>query len=520
MMTRGLFLLVVLGGSLTAADRELTGLVVDAQSGQPIVRAHVKISFYQPNQQGLEVTLLSDTDGSFRVTNIPEGGYQVSCEKAGYLPSTLGMSPMASRDGKPADSMVLRLTAQAAIEGTVLDDQGAPVENTFIQLVRQQVVNGRRQFHVAAGGGTDETGYFRLFGLQAGRYYIGITPHVNDVRRAKSMAYAPLYYPNTTEIAAAQPFDLKAGDEQQIRIRLPEPVPAHEIRGAVATAGTYVNVTLTRQPASQSPLPPSGETNWDAKTRTFRVSHVTPGMYLLTAGVQDGKNWLQASTMVTVGNADVGGIRLEPVDTGVDGTVRVEENAGQGRQVFYIMLQSQGSSNGAQVDADGKFHAVNLQPDTYRVVPQISGPQCVRSILQGGRDVRDGLVVGAEGATAPIEIVLTTHCGSVEATLAPSDPGPPANLTAVLLRKVGDELVLEKQGFAGGRFGDAAPRFLMQGITPGDYMLYAWPQDAQIEYANAEYMRQFASYGKAVTVTEDGKVSVALDKVLLSAAKN
>ena len=51
-------------------------------------------------------------------------------------------------------------------------------------------------------------------------------------------------------------------------------------------------------------------------------------------------------------------------------------------------------------------------------------------------------------------------------------------------------------------------------------MLYAWPQDSQIEYANAEYMRQFESYGTAVTVTEDGKVSATIDKVLVSAGKN
>ena len=60
----------------------------------------------------------------------------------------------------------------------------------------------------------------------------------------------------------------------------------------------------------------------------------------------------------------------------------------------------------------------------------------------------------------------------------------------------------------------------MQGVTPGDYTLYAWPRDAQIEYANPEYMRQFESYGKAVTVTEDNKVSVTLDKVLLNPAQN
>jgi hypothetical protein len=479
------------------------------------------VRFFQGPQQGVEVTLLSDTDGSFRIANLPGSQYQIACEKAGYLPNNLGMQATgAGGNAKPA-AMVIRLTAQAAIEGTVVDAQGAPVPYANVQLVRQQVVNGRRQFQLSAGGSSDETGYFRVFSLPAGRYYVGVTARVNGVRRAKSLAYPPLFYPNATEVAAAQPFDLKAGDDVQIPIRLPEPVPAREIRGTVATSAENVNVSLTRQPASQSPLPVNAETKWDAKSRTFRISHITPGMYLVTAGAQDGKNWVQANTLVSVGNADIAGLRLEPSDTGIDGTVTVEGNAAGARQMSYIMFQGEHSANGGQVDAEGKFHVPNLTPDTYRANPQMNGQVCVRSIQQGGRDVRDGLVITPDVPPAPVDIVLTTHCGSVEATLSLSDSSqPPPNLTAVLLRKAGSELVLEKQSYVTARMGDATPRFQFQAVTPGDYMIYVWPQDSQIEYADAEYMRQFESYGKAVTVSEDAKESVTLDRVLLNTGKN
>jgi len=519
MTARGLFLLAILCGALGAADsRELTGRVVDAQSGQPITRARVMVQFFQGAQQGVTISLSSDADGAFRVTNMPEGGYNISCEKAGYLPSGQGMmSPMRSGDAKPAP-VVVRLTAQAAIEGTVVDAKDAPSENTFIQLLRQQVVNGRRQLQPAQGGGTDETGSFRIFGLPAGRYYVGITARVNGVQRGKSVAYPALFYPNATEIAAAQPFDLKPGDEQQIKIRLPEPVPAREVRGMVATSDPNVNLMLIRQTGSQFSLPGNVNTSWDAKTGTFRISGVTPGIYVLTASVQHGRNSLQASTLVTVGDADVTGIRLEPADTGIDGTVRVEGNAGQPQPIGFVAVQSQRWGNGAPVDADGKFHVANLAPDTYRMVPQINGSLCVRSIQQGGRDVRDGIVIGAEGAPAPVEIVVTSHCGSVGASVAPSDTVLPQDLTVALLRKSVTELVIEKEGYLNGSVPSSA--FLLQGVTPGDYMLYAWPRDAQIEYSNPEYMRQFESYGKSVTVTEDGKVSAAIEKVLPNPGQN
>jgi hypothetical protein len=509
----------------SAADRELTGRVVDANTGEPIARAHVTLRFFQGGQPAPEVTLLSDTDGGFRITDLPAGGYQVSCEKAGYLPASQTMGAMAvnSTDGKSASTVVMKLISQAVLEGTVVDDRDTPAESTFIQLVRQGVVNGRRQLQTTGGGSTDEAGYFRIYGLPAGRYYISIAARLSGARRAKPLAYPQLYYPNTTDIAAAQPIDLKAGDEQQIKIRLPEPVPAFEVRGVVATAAPNASVSLVRQGSGSMFQPSDGESTWDGQTKTFRITHVTPGIYLLTAMAQDGRSSAFAGTTITVGNADVTGIRLEPADTGLDGTVRVEGDTGQQRVSGYVSLQSERLGNGAQVDADGKFHVPNLSPETYRIVPQMYGPQsqvCVRSILQGGRDVRDGVTIAAGVAPEPVEIVFSSHCGSIDVALAPSDSPVPPNLTASLLRKAGDELVLEKQGYQGPRSGDGTAHFAIQGVAPGDYVVYVWPQDAQIEYANAEYMRQFESYSQAVTVTEDSKASVTVDKLLVIPAKN
>jgi len=513
----------LLFGSLlaAAADRELTGRVVDANTGEPVVRAHITLRFFQGGNPAPEVTLLSDMDGSFRLINLPEGGYQIECQKAGYLPVNQGMAPAPPGDRKAAATVELKLTAQAAIEGTVVDEKDSPVENAFLQLLRQQVMNGRRQFLAAQGASTDETGYFRIFGLPAGRYYLSIRPQRRSgAARMQATAYPELYYPNAAELAAAQAIDLKAGDEPQLHIRLPEPVPAWEIRGVVAAAGANVGLMLVRQPDSQMFQQNVGETNWDAKTRSFRITHVTPGIYRLTATAQDGKSRQEASTVVTVGNADVAGIRLEPVETAIDGTVRTEGNTGQQRIMTYVTLQAERSSNSVQVEADGKFHFSNLSAGTYRVVPQINNQQwCFGSILENGRDVRDGVTISAGIAPDPLEIVLTSHCGTIDLTLAPSDGPWPPNVTAVLLRKAGDEYVLENQVYLGGGTANPVARPI-QGVAPGDYVLYAWPQDAQIEYANAESMRQFESYGKAVTVTADGKASVTVDKVLTIPAKN
>jgi len=519
-----LALLAALGvGIAWAADKGLTGQVVDANTGEPIAHAHITLRFFQAGQPAPELTLLSDVDGSFKITNLPAGNYQVFCDKAGYLSANQSMGAMApagTSDNKPS-TVVLKLTAQAAVEGTVIDDRDLPAPNVSIQVVRQQVVNGRRQYQPINSAGTDETGWFRIFGLPAGQYYVAITARLNGARRSRPLAYPPLFYPGALDIATAQPLDLKAGDNAEIQIRLPEPVKAFEVSGVVAVAGPNASVSLTPQPSSSTFQQSTGDLKWDSKSHTFRFSHVTPGMYLLTASVpQEGRSFSFASTTVIVGSSDVTGLRLEPVDGSLDGTVRVEGDSAQQKMSGFISVQSERYNGGGQVDAEGKFHIPNLQPGTYRVVPQVFQQQsCVRSVLSGGRDVRDGLTFAGGTAPEPIEVVVSSHCGSIDVSVAPSDTPLPPNLTAYLLRKVGDEMVLEKQGYPGPRSGDGGAHFTIQGVAPGDYRVYVWPQDLAIEYANAEYMKQFDSYGQKVTVTEDGKATVTVDKVLTALPK-
>jgi len=509
---------------VSAADRELTGRVVDANTGEPVAHAHLSIRFLQVGQFVPEVTLLSDPDGTFKVTNLPDGQYQVTCEKPGYLPVNQMMAavPPSSKPGgnREAAATVMRMTAQAAIQGTVVDERDMPA-NATVQLESQQVVSGRRQLQSVRSAVTDETGSFRLWGLPAGRYYISVSARLPGAFARKPLAYPLLYYPNSTDIAAAQPLELKAGDEAQIKIKLPPPVPAYTVSGSVDTASANINLSLARQISGHGFQPTASDLFLDQRTKVFRFTHVTPGTYQLAAGVwQNPGNPMSTNVPVTVGNADVTGIRLEPAPTGIDGTVRMDDGSSQ-RPSGFVSARSDLVMNGAPIDTDGKFHIPGIQPGTYFIVPQINGTQtCVQSVLSGGHDVRDGLTVAAGAAPDPIEIVLSSHCGSIDVSLSPSDATLPPNLAAYLLRKSADELILERQGYQGPASSDGTRHFLIMGVAPGDYIVYVWPNDAPIEYTNAEYMRQFESYGQKVTVAADSPTTVTVDKPLLLPAKN
>ena len=62
---------------------------------------------------------------------------------------------------------------------------------------------------------TDDTGIYRLFGLQPGRYYVSVRP---DEERpslqcpdTSPTSLAPTYYPSTAVASEAQPIDVVAG---------------------------------------------------------------------------------------------------------------------------------------------------------------------------------------------------------------------------------------------------------------------------------------------------------------------
>ncbi|HEV3201149.1 MAG TPA: carboxypeptidase-like regulatory domain-containing protein [Bryobacteraceae bacterium] len=521
------------------SQHEIQGRVVDAQTGAPVVHARVTVTFFQPGIEPFAVSLLTDEGGAFDLENAPEGQYRLICERAGYLSGNQPPGPAqpasSSPDVKPAP-LVIRLMPQAVIEGSVVDEKGAPVALATVQIFRQTIVEGHRQPQmVGAGNQCDDTGSFRIFGLNAGRYWVAVTPPRAVSQRSK-VAYPQVFYPRSPDIAGAELMDLQPGQERHLRIRLPEPVPAREIRGQVAPAADSVNIAL--RPAN-GPLFSqflNFSNQWDRKTKTFKVWGVPSGVYVLEVYTNVEDQQLHASMTVTVGNGDVTGIRLEPRPPAtISGVVRFEgKEKPAGFLAGGIQLRSPHAQFGVQPDADGNFKfndsfRTNGSPDdVYRLVSPSDGPVYLRSAWQGGRDVlRDGLAVSTESESSPLEIVVGGPGGTVEGTLDLGDSSEPANVIVALLRHAGNEMVLEKQAYVNRSlpagaivFHSGAPafqggkRFTIQGIAPGDYVLHCWAANSLVPYGDPDFLEQYGTKGKAITVSGTEKVSVTLDRLV------
>jgi hypothetical protein len=264
--------------------REVSGRVVDAQTGAPIVRA--RVSVLAP-EFTVSPAVLTDDDGNFRLVNLPDGAVPLIAERVGYL---LGQAVTAR------SSVTLELTRQAAIHGVVSGEKDAVVGHANVVVL--QAAKGQEGRSRAADVNADETGEFRVAGLKAGRYWVAAIDQGGQAPRNR--AYAIGYFPDVTDVGEAKWIDLEPGQDVEIRVRL-KAKPAYEIRGRVVPTSKDPNVSVHM--AGDDLLQPRYLFEWVVPGESFRISGLAPGSYVLKAQAFDNAGSSSAEQSVVISDS-------------------------------------------------------------------------------------------------------------------------------------------------------------------------------------------------------------------------
>ena len=129
----------------------ISGTVFNSVTNEPLPRALVRINSGQDQR-----VAFTGGDGRFQIADISEGMTWISAQRPGYFdPCSLSNSPdCANRSGHKVgpgtNDFRVALTPGAKISGTVLDSDGEPVEGLQVQLMGEQIANGRKQWIPAA----------------------------------------------------------------------------------------------------------------------------------------------------------------------------------------------------------------------------------------------------------------------------------------------------------------------------------------------------------------------------------
>ncbi len=405
-------------------------------SSRPIGRARVSLRHLDGRH---DYAGMSDASGRFLVSGVPPGRYTVTVSKPAYLTAYYGTGqgvlppglPVTVSAGQTRAGITLRLVRGGVLSGTVRDDFGTPVPAARVQVLQPMDSGMERRFVPAPTQGaasTDDRGVYRIYGLQPGRYLIGVQPVAGlageDLRAAqnpaKAVGYAPVFYPAAMEPAEAPLVTVTAGQETaglDITMRL---VPTARVEGTVTLPdgqpASSVQMQFVSRTQIQSPVSQMGGTAVGSNGR-FAVSGLAPGRYTLMARSVDRSGpappagtafpTLWAQQDVEVRGEDLYGVALVLHQAlTISGRVVFEGTTADALfdvRSLRILATGVGTSMLAPhappvpIDAEGRFAIANLVPGQYSVtasalsIPGSApvGTWSLTSIMSGGRDLMD-----------------------------------------------------------------------------------------------------------------------------------
>ncbi|HKN17074.1 MAG TPA: carboxypeptidase-like regulatory domain-containing protein [Candidatus Sulfotelmatobacter sp.] len=525
----------------------VAGIVTKDPGSEPLKKALIEL-IAESQSDGGNYTALTGADGSFRIENIVPGRYRLFVERTGYQEIDKhrrrpGGRVLTMTAGQEMKDVVIRLQAAAVVEGRVTDEDGDPMPEAQVAVMRQTFVAGRSHWEAVGAERTNDLGEYRIAGLAAGSYFVSATPPP-DFRsliettssaaatahnsaatdKPAPSAYQTTYYPGTRDRGQAAPIQLHAGDDFPVSFSL-TPSPSLTIRGSVVNLPPGATAAIMLQSKDFNLVLNGAEMRKDG---SFEIRDISPGAYTILATVDNVAVAMMARQSLQIAES-VEGIRLAP-QTG--GTIRgrMQMDAGgkarpDASQMFLLLRSTDGDddalgsvtigegfSNLAHVNSDGSFEWKNVPAGRYSV--QIADASAMpdwflKSVAAGGREAVDFGFSVSGGVTA-LNLVASANGAIAEgiATNQKDEPLADAVVVAVPAERFRNHPERYRKGVT-----DQSGRFTLRGLPPGDYTILAWESVDGEAYYNSEFLKSFEGQGRLVHLEEGRRASVTLKAI-------
>ena len=489
------------------------GTVIDSRTSQPLSGATVRLF---TRGSGGAKSASTGADGGFVFKGLTPGRYGIRASRDGYASGPRGegsgrmpSSWVAVGGGQTVDDIVIRLSPTGIIAGRITNEREEPMAQVFVQAMRRSYHDGELTLTTSRSAFTDGHGEFRITDLPPGQYCVKATEPRDSERKTQTQVYVPLFYPNVTDPAQAQPVDLYSGDELSgIRFTL-APVRSVHVKGRVLISGAKpasgANVTLSQ--FGSNGLQIEAQTD---KTGKFDIAGVSAGTYALQAQwspTQESEKVLVGFETITVGETDLAtpDVSVYP-ETTVSGHVAIAANSkvAMPRSVAYLMAVAGGGGavSSASVQPDGSF--------TFQDVPE--GRYRVRlSSLPAGYYAAAGetSVVVSHGSAGSVEFPLESGAGQIRGVIyRDEDKQVPADsATVVLLPEAAQQINGEDLRTA---TTDRSGKFSLQSLPPGEYSVLAFDTADRDRYTDPQFLEQYKDAGQTVRIENAGSLDLQL----------
>ena len=525
----------------SAKRASIEGLVTKEPGSEPVKKALIELIAENQSESG-DYTAITGVDGIFRIENILPGRYHLFAERTGFLDADKNRGHLDGRiltlaAGQELKDIRIQVQAAAIVRGRVTDEDGDPMANAEVSVLRQTFAAGHKHWEPVGADRTNDLGEYRVANLTAGNVYVSVSPPpdfkslieaggVGGETRAGSndkpaTSYQTTYYPGTPDRSQAAPIQLHPGDEFPVNFSLISG-PSLSIRGSVVNLPPKTSATIMLQSRDFSVVMNGAEMHKDG---SFVIRDVSPGNYTIVATVDGAPVPMTAQQALQIGSSNIDGLRLAPQPGAVvRGRLRVETKGGAAafdpdRTFLRLQPTEPGEEDAlaaarfsdlAHVALDGTFEWRDVPPGNYEVDIVREGGTLedwyVKSVLVGARDVNDpGITVS--GGVLWLDLMASTNGGIVEGVVTDAKSAPLGNAIVVAVPEARMRGRVDRYRKT---VSDQSGRFSLRGIPPGDYTVLAWDSIEGDAYYNPEFLKSYEGQGSKVKVGEGERKSLQL----------
>lgn len=516
----------------------ISGKVVTAEGGRPVRRVSITLS--SPEFPGEPKTVSTNAQGAFEITELPAGRYTLSASRAGYMRVQYGQRrpgetgrPIQLADGQKFTTADFSLPRTAVIVGRITDEVGDPMPNASIFPMQWRYYRGQRRMVPVAGGGpfnrTDDTGGYRISGLEPGEYYVMATTRdawTDEKNPKERIGFLPTYSGGTANPAEAHRVKVGLGQEVQMPEFSMVPGRVGTISGtAVSSSGLPLvgeQVSMSQEfsgPGSSSSFGMSGSKV--AADGTWTIRNVSPGEYKLTlraAGDAD-RAAEGATTTVIFAGEDLTGIMLVTTtgatlrgrvitDTGEalprDHKMRMSSRPVDTTRTFTVFDQDNG-----RVRDDMTFELKSVFGSSRLSISPIPPGWSLRAITHEGKDLVDEPIEFRGGQQVEgLTVLLSKSMPKVRGTLL-DERGVPMEGSVVIFPEDQAKWSEQSRLIRSAR-PDHAGTFEFRDVVPGEYLLAPLDYVRDNDWSDPAFLEGLREHAKRVRVDDTGAPPVAL----------
>jgi 5-hydroxyisourate hydrolase-like protein (transthyretin family) len=464
-------------------------------NGEPVANVVVALQHTSDPTTSYGVRVRTDGAGQFRFTGVTAGHYLLGALAPGFVsPSDQYYVPhgviITVLEDDNMDGFSIELKRGAAIAGRVTDSQRRAIAEEYVVLTMLDEKGRPRRLNSPMSSYlniTDDRGYYRIFGLPAGRYLVSVghNPQEFPPRGDRMVFYRKTYHPDATEESKAEVIELSEGGEATgVDITVAEAKLACLVSGRIVDAETGKPVTMIgvgyrkAQENGRSSGSTMSASQSDANGR-FQIS-LPPGKYSLFGSGLNG-DYFTDQARIEVEDKDVSGIELKARRGATISGVVVIEGAYDRAVLASLPSLTLGArdrsdnvwsviSRSSRINPDGSFRISGLPPGkiTFSLSRQIGANRL--SILRIERDgVSQGrqIEIGAGEQAHHIRVILVHADASIRGQLKIiGGAAPPEIVARVYAKKLGSD---ESANFSSQV--DASGQFVIEWLTAGEYEL-------------------------------------------------